>query len=213
MHTLNEQTKIFTSDSVVQVVEDIKAWLADTFGFVHDGDYIYLSEDKKIGIYFFLSGTALRLSAKNAVVTTTINSTSTTIGLSVIVRYHVSKGESVKYICINDTTGFIVAEDEKDERYIFVTSISSPQYEVISENAVVALKGSMPGAVDETVYYGVTKMPSIFGGGSMKELFAVMSARIFVSTGLNIDFNGKIHRIVTLKPSTNIPQFSFPVGD
>lgn len=213
MHTLNEQVEFFTADTAEENIESIKEWIAAKFGWVHEGSYIYLTEEKKLGIYFYMSGTTLRLSAKNKITTTTVTGNAASIDTSVTLRWHVSKGESVTYISINSKIGFLVAETTEGDPYIIVSGATDCRWEMLNESALEAIKGDAPGIINTGIHYAITKMPAIISGGEFKELFLIVSARYFSMENCSVNFENSTQRLVAVEGLKIIPQFAFPVGD
>lgn len=218
MHTLNEQSTVITGDTVAEAVDNLKSWLATTFGWELSNGVLYPRDDKKLGITFDLGSTTLRIYAVNVWDTTTTNSQSTSVTTSINVWYHVSAGESVKYIRVGSGTStgiaFIIAEANDGELYAFVTGTTTNPWDMLSENAHTMVAAGYETPVNQLLHFSTTKFPAFVNGGEMKELFMVTSARTFSPMGFNVEFPNAVHRLVTVKGGTSAaPQFSFPVGD
>ena len=216
MHTLNEQNVIITGETADEIIEKIKTWLSEALGWYYEDGIMYIGEEKLLKCEFeTLSNKSIKLVFRNRITHTDESALSIPVGDSVTIKYHFSAGESVKYVNINNKFAFIEARAE-DEIYIFAVGGSSDTYHIISEESLTCIEISSENFKNQYTKYTTTKMPAIFGGGEMKELFKVISARSFTVSGFNVNFvGGTVHRLVTLGPSASStkPMFSFPVSD
>ena len=66
--TLNEQIINFSGSTSTEIVEQIKDWIVEEFGWEADGDILYVNSKQKIGFKFALSGTTLQVMPVNSLV-------------------------------------------------------------------------------------------------------------------------------------------------
>lgn len=213
MHTLNEQVRTFTEAEAAVTAEAIKQFLSEEFGWEIYGDNLYVDSSQTIGFHFKLATSTLAVNPIN--VGTEITSTTgvNINNVAVKVRYHVSAMENVIYVSVADNYAIIAAKDNNGNWYAFSnTAATVDGYSILSASANAGQKGSFPAITAADCYYTITKMPSIFDGGSFPELFGVVSVKAFDYINELISFNGTAYRIVALR-STGKPQFAFPVSD
>lgn len=211
MHTLNEQVKVFPAAEAAVTASAIMDFLAEEFGWIHSGDYLYLNEKRSVGFYFKLSTYMLSVAPFNTMVSGSMTGQNIN-EVEVIVRYHASTLGNTIYVNIGDKYAIIAAKDANENWYAISGVTSGNYFAIVGEISTAVATANFPGIVSVENYYAITKMPSILYGGGFPELFGVVSVKSFNFLNDLINFNGVTYRIVGLKYNEP-PQFAFPVSD
>ncbi len=210
MHTMNEQNYIIKSTSAEEVIEEIKAFLADEFGWVVEGNDVYVDEKKKIGLQFGISGASTTLCAINQDAKTGLR----TIPLSnmAVIYHHTSYDNSTIYLSFGENNGVLFAKTEDGRTYAFI-SYSTNQIQFLSEDSIVIGNFAASGIVSESYRYAVQKMPAVLSGGVFKSLFNVYSAALGQKRNQLVSFSGEIFRFIYIHGNANSPFCAFKVSD
>lgn len=208
-YTKNEQTFVLSAESGTEGVEKIKQFLSTSFGWVIDGDYVYLNNSKLLGFKIVANSNSAQITPCNYL---TLGKTVTTTATSSTIYYHVAEDGKTIYISFGATGGVVVAEDVDGNLYIFAAA-GTNSVSVLTYSLDAAIAYQFMGAVNDNYSYAIQKMPSYLFNSVFSSLFSVFSVSSTQLRNQLVSFKGKIYRIIYMSGNKSYPTFAFPVGN